>query len=149
MDAPLVVEIDVAHGVTGLARADGGVEVEPLPHAPAGDEGEDVDVDVVDDASGDDLGGLGPVLAVGAGLAGEVVGGVGAAGLRADHGGVGVEVGAEVGHDLAAELHVVLLGAGEVEREAAVVAAAVALHVLDVVAGQLQGKRDRDDRGDF
>ena len=76
VDAPLVVQEDVPRGVAGLAGADAGVEVQPLPRgpaAPAGHDGQNVHVDVVHAARGDDLCRLGPVLAVRPHLAAEVV----------------------------------------------------------------------------
>ena len=142
--AALVIEEDVPGGVAGLAGADGGVEVQPLPGgpaAPAGHDGQHVHIDVVHAARGDDLRRLGPVLAVGAHLAAEVV--VGRRRLAADHGRIVFQVLLDVRQDLAAVPHVVLLGPGEEEAQAAVIAASVAPHVLHVVSGQLRRERKR------
>ena len=65
MYTPLIIKVDIPGGMTRSPSPDAGVEVQPLPGpAPTRDECQDVDVDVVDAARGDDLGGLGPVLTV-------------------------------------------------------------------------------------
>ena len=141
--APLVVQEDVPAGVAGLPGADARVEVEPLPRgpaAPARHDGQHVHIDVVHAARGDDLGRLGPVLAVGAHLAAEVV--VRRGGLASDHGRVVFQVLLDVRQHLAAVPHVVLLGPGEEEAQAPVITAAVAPDVLDIVTGQLR-RRDK------
>lgn len=62
VDAALVVEVDVPGRVAGPARADAGVEVEPLPDPSARHQGQHVHVDVVDAARRDDFSSLRPIL---------------------------------------------------------------------------------------
>ncbi len=141
MDAALIIKVNVLiRGHARLPGADAGVEVQPLPRGPpARDQSQHVDVDVVDATRGDDLGGLGPVLTVGASLPRKVVMSRARPRLALDHGRVVVQVLPDVGHDLASVSHVVVLGAGEVEAKASVVATAVASDVANVETGEFVG----------
>lgn len=137
MDTALVVEINVPGRSAGLATANAGVKMEPFPGPLARHPSQDVDVDVVQAAGGDDLRRLGKFLMIRAHLAGEVVIGRGVAHFAPNHGRVVFQIFSDVGHHLPSILVVAVLSTREIDAQTAIVTASITSHVSDIITSQL------------
>ena len=142
VDTSLVVKVYVSASMAWFSSANARVKMQPFPTSSAArNKGEDVNVDVVETGSRNNLSGLSELLSIGPCLPRKVVICGGISYLALDHGGVVVQVVFDEAHDLLAILVVTVLLAVEVNAQTSVVTASISLNIPHIIANELEKKK--------